>query len=588
MHNFLKRLQQHRALLKKLCHPISLYDPLHSIHLGGLIAWVAQYLVLASLPSPSISYFTQWIQNIMDKITVAYGRVSSQEQNLNQHAAEQQVHVLKKYHPDQIYFDVEKGGTSDREQLCKLLALMGSGHVETLIATRLDRLTRNDDLYAELKRLLKQHDIKLFLIDLGDVDLTTASGELNLDIRCLLAVHERRELRDRIRRGHRYRRERKAPFGRAPWGYRVENERFVKDTRPLICLPEQRPDHYEDLANEPDHSSHLVRGISRADIAQEALDLFLELRHPGPVLGALRTKYGIPHKREVAILQDNRERRAEVFSGVYYTEKTRKGVNVATSEELLLYNSSHSLVEWILNPVLRGHTVYNKYDKDKRALPPEQWQIQSDTHPQQRYLSDEQFEEFHAIIKANHRKLGTPGATFYLSGLVHCDCCAHPMVLKRNLHRQYYGCRNTSAHCQNRGCIRTEKLDEAIIRRLVERSVQLVESPSAKRIPVLESLEVLALREQISETELLLQRRPTPALKAAYNDMQKELQEFVRNSELLTFISDSAEEILMSPYARNVAFWYSLLLQERERLYDKLVKQVRVRDREVVSVRLHV
>ncbi|MBW4472632.1 MAG: recombinase family protein [Stenomitos rutilans HA7619-LM2] len=523
----------------------------------------------------------------MDQITASYGRVSSQEQNLNQKAAEQQVSLLKKHNPDQIYFDVEKGGVSDREQLCKLLALMRLGRVKTLIAARLDRLTRNDELYAELKRLLKEHDIKLYLIDLGDVDLNTASGELNLDIRCLLAVHERRELRDRVRRGHRYRRERKAPFGRAPWGYMVKNEQFVKDTRPRVCLLEQRPEPYEHLVHEPDDSSQLVRGLSCADIAQEALALYLELRHPGPVLGALRKKYGIPHKREVAILQEDRERRAEVFSGVYYTEKTRKSVDPTTSEELLLYNAPHSLVEWILNPVLRGHTVYNKYDKAKRTLPPEQWDIQYDTHTQQRYLSEEQFEELRSIIKTNHRRVGTPGATFYLTRLIHCDCCGHPMVLKHSPQYQYYGCRNTAAHCQNRGCVRTEKLDEAIIRRVIERSLQVAGSPAAARIPVLESPEVLALREQITETELLLQRRPTAALKQAYSDMQKELQEFTRNSEHLAFISASAEEILMSPYARNVAFWYSLIRQERELLYDRLVRRVMVRDGAVVSVALH-
>jgi DNA invertase Pin-like site-specific DNA recombinase len=543
--------------------------------------------MLLSLLRKSISFITQWIKTIMNQITAAYGRVSSQEQNLNQKAAEQQVHLLKKYNPDRIYFDVEKGGVSDREQLCKLLALMRSGHVKTLIAARLDRLTRNDDLYADLKRLLKEHDIKLYLIDLGDVDLNTASGELNLDIRCLLAIHERRELRDRVRRGHRYRRERKAPFGRAAWGFVVENERFVKDTHPLICLLEQCPEPYKHLVNEPDDSSQLVRGISRADIAQEALDLFRELRHPGPVLGALRQKYGIPHKREVAILQDDRERRAEVFSGVYYTEKTRKSVDPTTSKELLLYNAPHSLVEWILNPVLRGHTVYNKYDKAKRELPPEQWDIQYNTHPQQRYLSDEQFEELQAIIKANHRRVGTPGATFYLTSLIHCDCCGHPMVLKYRPAYKYYGCRNTSAHCQNRGCIRTEKLDEAIIRRIVERAVQVAGAPSAARISMLESSEVSALREQIAETELLLQRRPTASLKQAYSDMQKELQEFIRNSQYLTFVSASAEEMLMSPYARNVAFWYSLIQQERELLYGMLVRRVMVREGEVVSVALH-
>lgn len=523
----------------------------------------------------------------MEQITAAYGRVSSQEQNLNQKAAEQQVNLLKKQNPDQIYFDVEKGGVSDREQLCKLLALMRSGCVETLIAARLDRLTRNKDLYDELRRLLKEHDIKLYLIDLGDVDLNTASGELNLDIRCLLAIHERRELRDRVRRGHRYRKERKAPFGRAPWGYVVENERFVKDTRPLICLLEQRPESYKHLVNEPDASSQLVCGISRADVAQEALDLYLELKHPGPVLGALRQKYGIPHKREVAVLQDDRERRAEVFSGVHYTDKTRKSVDPTTSEELLLYNAPSSLVEWMLNPVLRGHTVYNKYDKDKRMLPSEQWDIQYDTHPQQRYLLDEQFEEIRAIIKANHRRVGTPGATFYLTSLIHCDCCGYPMVLKYRPAYKYYGCRNTSAYCQNRGCIRTEKLDEAIIHKIVERSVQVTGFPSATRIPVLESPEVLALREQIAETEVLLQRRPTASLKQAYSDMQKELQDFIRNSEHLAFISASAEEILMSPYTRNVAFWYSLIQQERELLYGRLVRRVMVRDGKVVSVALH-
>ncbi|WP_026103896.1 recombinase family protein, partial [Kamptonema formosum] len=51
--------------------------------------------------------------------------------------------------------------------------------------------------------------VKLKLLDQGEVDLSTASGELSADLQALFAAHERRQLRERIKRGHEYRRVKK-------------------------------------------------------------------------------------------------------------------------------------------------------------------------------------------------------------------------------------------------------------------------------------------------------------------------------------------------------------------------------------------
>lgn len=292
------------------------------------------------------------------------------------------------------------------------------------------------------------------------------------------------------------------------------NERLELDTQPIICLLEQRPENYQRMRDLPDGAPDLVIGISKSEIAREAVELFLELRRPRDVLRTLGQKYGVRRKGYVAKVS-GKYRGVEILLAAEKTstqtpEKRKrelKKVDLTTSAELLFWRQSSSFSVWLQNPVLRGHTAYQKYDsKTKRRLPPECWEVHLDTHADQRLLTDAEYAEILAILAENHRQIGTPHKTYYLTRLVSCDVCGHKMVLKSGPQYRYYGCRHGATDCGNRKCIRTEKLEEAIISAIFEK-VQVANQNSSVVVNNPEqSPEVQRLKEQISDMERMLDK----------------------------------------------------------------------------------
>jgi predicted site-specific integrase-resolvase len=84
-----------------------------------------------------------------------YARVSTQEQALNTHALEQQIERLKQAGCTDIYVDIVSGSKSERPQFSALMALVRQGKVKKIRAIRWDRLTRNEELYLELKKVFR-------------------------------------------------------------------------------------------------------------------------------------------------------------------------------------------------------------------------------------------------------------------------------------------------------------------------------------------------------------------------------------------------------------------------------------------------
>ncbi len=135
-----------------------------------------------------------------------YARVSTHEQAFDHNAFKQQIHRLEQFGVDKLYQDIESGANPDRPGFNGLLSSVVQGEVDVIVATRWDRLTREPLVYYEIKELLRSSNIKLTLLDQGEVDLNSASGELSADLQATIAHHERRMLRERIQRGFEYRR----------------------------------------------------------------------------------------------------------------------------------------------------------------------------------------------------------------------------------------------------------------------------------------------------------------------------------------------------------------------------------------------
>lgn len=414
--------------------------------------------------------------------TIGYARVSTNEQAFECNALEQQIDRLKNAGADEVLFDVETGDSSTRANFERLISEIQKGGDLTIIATRWDRLTRNQEHYLHLKSLIREHHVKLRFLDQGEVDLSTATGEMNADLSALFAVHERRMLKERVERGHAYRRKQKVAWTRAPWAYRIQEDKYALNDTPCVCLLADRPTDYILLYEQNDHSEQLA-GISRKQIAREAVEYFLEIRRPSKVVAFLYEKYGAPRRRSTDPLL----------------------------EELRFWNQTNNFITWLKNPVLRGHTAYLKCKKRKRKSS-EDWEWHRDTHPDQRLISDEEFTEIQDILTLNSKKVGTPDSTFYLTGLVYCGDCGSKCILKRSPQYAYYGCRYSTQGCQNHKCVRVEKINEAIVKQIFETASAINQIPIVQTSEPEESIQLKTLKEQLSGIEKLLSIAPNVEL----------------------------------------------------------------------------
>jgi DNA invertase Pin-like site-specific DNA recombinase len=123
-----------------------------------------------------------------------YARVSTDGQSV-----ESQIGALTAAGAEKVFREVASGAKTDRAQLRRLLASLGSGDVVTV--TRLDRLARSTrDLLNILKVVA---DKGAAFRSLGDVwaDTTTPHGRLMLTVLGGLAEFERELIRSRTSEG---------------------------------------------------------------------------------------------------------------------------------------------------------------------------------------------------------------------------------------------------------------------------------------------------------------------------------------------------------------------------------------------------
>jgi DNA invertase Pin-like site-specific DNA recombinase len=128
--------------------------------------------------------------------SIGYARVSTQEQELAL-----QLDALEKAgcQKNKIFIDKISGAKSQRPGLDQCLAVLKPG--DTLVVWRLDRLGRSMAHLVCLIEELKGKGIGFKSLCDGDIDTTTASGELIFNIFSSLAQFERRLIQERTRAG---------------------------------------------------------------------------------------------------------------------------------------------------------------------------------------------------------------------------------------------------------------------------------------------------------------------------------------------------------------------------------------------------
>lgn len=102
-----------------------------------------------------------------------YIRVSSRSQNKDGNSLEEQEKLLRAAGAKIIYTDTFIGTSTDRPEFDRLLSELKCG--DTLVITKLDRITRSLVKGMELVKNLLEKDVKVHILNMGYIDNTPAS-----------------------------------------------------------------------------------------------------------------------------------------------------------------------------------------------------------------------------------------------------------------------------------------------------------------------------------------------------------------------------------------------------------------------------
>lgn len=513
------------------------------------------------------------MSNRKDKRIVGYERLSSTAQAFHSPAREQQRARLVKAGATEIFEDIESGRNDERADLQRLMAKVANQEVDEVIITKLDRLGRSLPKIRECISIFKQANVNLKILD-QEFDLSTPHGMLMLNIIGAVAEMESDLVSDRVRHGKQHRKNKQAACEAYPWGYIVVNDKYQLDNQPFLCLLEHRPENYLSFYSkeylQKSEDIQVLHGLTSKQLAEETIAVFFEKRSITGTLKFFCEKYGISKTNA----------KTSGHSRVFFWSKT-------------------GLTRWLKNPVLCGHTVYNKsttIGKNIKYNSPENWTIIYNTHPNERLLNDEQALEIKYILEANqklvgenfNRPLGTSGRQeySYQTGLIYCAECGSRCTSKTSTSKgktySYFACRHSGIGCHNSRAVEKQKIEAALVKYLVKQSKLMRQNSDSS------SSDKLKKSDRIKNLELQLQAAESfPGFNIRNEELKKELRQQIEEEQnsldLLT--NKTVKEIVFLGHHLN--FWYTLSNEYKVAVYHRIIHKVFLRDGEVLSILLN-
>ncbi len=127
-----------------------------------------------------------------------YIRVSSKGQAKDGNSLESQEQKVREAGAQYIYTDVFTGTKAERPELDRLLSVIQEG--DTLIVTKLDRISRSVRQGIELITMLHEKGIKIHVLNMGMID-DTPTGKLIRNVMLSFAEFERDMILQRTQEG---------------------------------------------------------------------------------------------------------------------------------------------------------------------------------------------------------------------------------------------------------------------------------------------------------------------------------------------------------------------------------------------------
>ncbi len=128
-----------------------------------------------------------------------YARVSTIGQATEGNSLEDQEKQLRENGAVEIYEEAWTGTKLDRPEFQKILQKIKKG--DTLVVTKLDRLSRNAQQGLEIVQTLTDKGVKVNILNMGMVDMETPVGKLMMTMLLAFAEFERNMIVERTQAG---------------------------------------------------------------------------------------------------------------------------------------------------------------------------------------------------------------------------------------------------------------------------------------------------------------------------------------------------------------------------------------------------
>ncbi|MBE9212935.1 recombinase family protein [Plectonema cf. radiosum LEGE 06105] len=245
---------------------------------------------------------------------------------------------------------------------------------------------------------------------------------------------------------------------------------------------------------------------------------------------------------------------------------------------------------WLLNPVLRGDTVYNVRNNQNN---PENWIVHNNTHIP--LISQETFELIKQRFEENRNKYAfgnnkIPTKQLPLQGQMICGCCGYKLFIKKNdkylTYRVRCKKRDTlgANFCKNKIAIRLQQVIEAVDKSLISRAEEIanytkIALPKTKII----SPEILSLSNQLNSLKSLPK---SDIIEAAIKQTYQEIARIEQQQEITHNIDKNRIELVKRSLC-NADYWDDLPDNEKIAIYRKLVDSVKILNGDILEINLN-
>lgn len=547
----------------------------------------------------------------MEKITAGYIRVSTREQAIESLSLERQKETVLNAGAQVLFEDQQSASKSNdtRPELARLLDLVRQGKIHKVVTPTMERMVRSSKNLHKILEVFDEAEAEIKFLNIPFPIDDPSFRAIILPVFGMIAEIETKNLSQRVKNEKRQRRERKLANHITPFGYVVFEGKYKLDHRAYpYDLPGSTTKTSEDknvleTSSNPDQRIYTVY-----ELAREAITLFIEVRSPRATLHRLSKKFG------TARVQGRRNGSVPVFSW-----------------------TPTGFIGWLCNPVLRGDTVYLRKittPKGKQEINPDGPIYELNTHPDERLLSNEEWEAIKQILEVN-RKIGSIGFNqgsnssqvfkdfAYLNPLVFCAECGSKCTPKTSKDKyQYFACRYAGAGCNNKGSVPKKEIEKSLFQQLIQASLVMRQEAMDTRssyvnfvytmlqVTNADESEIQAFAENTSPlyahwkqepgwgfesstrlTQLRQQRVSLDnfpgthdSIETAKHTLDREIKE-EEERDAAVLDKDAAEIIFKG---NNLAFWQGLTADEKVVVFSKVVHKIFVEGRCIKQIYLNI